>query len=200
MALTGGTAMRRLLVLSVLTGMLCAGLLSTGGTSAAEPRDDRLTVPGLQAAASVSRDTDGIAHVRAGTEHDLFLLAGWVQAQDRLFQMDVNRRQPSGTLAELLGAGALRGDVQARTIGLRRAAERSLPELSEQTRHDLQAFADGVNGWVAAHPQLTPEYAALKLTTFEPWTPLDSVVVGKAIAFGLSFDLDINATIAYQTY
>lgn len=192
--------MRRLLVLSVLTGMLCAGLLSTGGTSAAEPRDDRLTVPGLRAAASVSRDTDGIAHVRAGTEHDLFLLAGWVQAEDRLFQMDVNRRQPSGTLAELLGVGALPGDVQARTIGLRRAAERSLPELSEQTRHDLQAFADGVNAWVAAHPQLTSEYAALKLTTFEPWTPLDSVVVGKAIAFGLSFDLDINATIAYQTY
>lgn len=192
--------MRRLLMLCVVITMVCAGLLSPGATSASEREGSGAGVPGLHAAVRVSRDVNGIAHVRAGNEHDLFLAAGWVQAQDRLFQMDTNRRQPSGTLAELLGAAALPGDVQARTIGLRRAAERSLPVLSDETRQDLQAFADGVNAWVTAHPQLTPEYAALKLTSFEPWTPLDSVVVGKAIAFGLSFDLDIDATIAYQTY
>lgn len=193
--------MRRLLMLCLVTATLCAGLLSPAATSAAEPTGRGPAVPGLHAAVSVSRDSNGIAHIRAADEHDLFLVAGWVQAQDRLFQMDVNRRQPSGTLAELLGSGALPGDVQARTIGLRRAAERTLPVLSEQTRRDLEAFADGVNAWVGA-PQnaLPPEYAALKLTTFQPWTPLDSVVVGKAITFGLSFDLDINATIAYQTY
>jgi penicillin amidase len=192
--------MRRVFVLFVLTTTICATVLTTGGTSTAAPPGDRLTVPGLVDQVSVSRDTNGIAHVRAGNEHDLFLAAGWVQAQDRLFQMDVNRRQPSGTLAELLGAGALPGDVQARTIGLRRAAARSLPALSQQSRDDLDAFAAGVNAWVAAHPQLTPEYAALKLATFTPWTSLDSVVVGKALAFGLSFDLDIDATIAYQHY
>ena len=76
------------------------------------------------------RDIDGIAHIRASNEHDLFFLQGWVHAGDRLFQMDVTRRQASGTLAELLGQGALPSDVQLRTIGLRRAAERSLPAQS----------------------------------------------------------------------
>lgn len=192
--------MRRILVLAVVTTTISVGLLPAGVRGASGAPPDGVSVPGLTAAASVSRDANGIAHVRAGNEHDLAFLSGWVQAEDRLFQMDVNRRQPSGTLAELLGAAALPGDVQARTIGLRRAAERSLPVLSAQSRRDLEAFADGVNAWVAAHPQLTPEYGALKLTTFEPWTPLDTVAVAKAITFGLSFDLDINPTIAYLHY
>lgn len=188
--------MRRFLILATVTTVISAGLVSTAGSTAGAAT---ARIPGLKAAASISRDVNGIAHIKAGNEHDLFFLSGWVQAEDRLFQMDVNRRQPSGTLAELLGASALPGDVQARTIGLRRAAERSLPALSAATRHDLDAFSAGVNAWVAAHP-LPSEYAALKLTTFAPWTPVDTVVVGKAIAFGLSFDLDINATIAYQHY
>jgi penicillin amidase len=148
---------------------------------------------GLEAGASIVRDTNGIAHVRAATEHDLFFLNGWVHAQDRLFQMDVTRRQASGTLAELLGPGALGSDVQLRTIGLRRAAERSLAALSPRTRAALDAFAAGVNAFVSGHP-LPPEYGALELTRFEPWTPLDSVVIGKAISFSLSFDLDADLT------
>src|ERR1700680_235572 len=57
----------------------------------------------LKAAARITRDTDGIAHIRAQNEHDLFFLQGYVHAQDRLFQMDVSRREASGTLAELWG-------------------------------------------------------------------------------------------------
>ena len=84
---------------------------------------------------------------------------GWVHAHDRLFQMDVSRRTASGTLAELLGPGALPQDVLFRTIGVRRASESSLPILSAATRRDLDAYADGVNSWVARH-ELPPQYAA----------------------------------------
>lgn len=94
------------------------------------------------------RDIEGVAHVNARNQHDLFFLQGWIHADDRLFQMDLTRRQASGTLAELLGQSALAGDVQVRTIGLRRAAERSLPLQSVQTRAALQAYADGVNAWL----------------------------------------------------
>ncbi len=122
-----------------------------------------------------------------------------MHAQDRLFQMDVRRRQADGTLAELLGPAALPTDVQLRTIGLHRAAARSLPALSADARAVLAAYADGVNAWVADNP-LPPEYGALGLTSVRPWTALDSVAVGKLQAFGLSFDLDIELTTALLGY
>ena len=154
---------------------------------------------GLKSAATITRDTDGVYHIRANNEADLFLLQGWVHARDRLFQMDQNRRLASGTLAELLGPAALQSDVQLRTIGLRRAAERSLAALSPQTRAALEAYARGVNSWVAKHP-LPPEYAALELSRFAAWSPVDSVAIGKLIAFSLSFELDIDATVALVYY
>jgi penicillin G amidase len=156
-------------------------------------------LPGLHAPASVTRDVDGIAHIAANNEHDLLFLQGWVHAGDRLFQMDVTRRQASGTLAEMVGQAALAGDVQARTIGLRRAAERSLPALSAEGKAALSAYAEGVNAWVTGHP-LPAQYGALGLTRFTPWTPVDSLVISKAIAFNLSFDLDTDLTVTAQTY
>src|SRR6266849_2780428 len=155
--------------------------------------------PGLKAAARITRDTDVFAHVRAQNEHDLFFLQGYVHAQDRLFQMDVSRREASGTLAELLGPAALPQDVQLRTLGLRRAAVRSLAVISPRTRTALEAYADGVNAFVGSHP-LPLEYGGLELTQFQPWTALDSLAVAKLIAFGLSFDLDIDPTIALLSY
>lgn len=77
-----------------------------------------------------SATSTAVAHVKASNEHDLFLLQGWVQAGDRLFQMDVTRRRVSGTLAELLGSSALPSDVQTRTLGMRRSAERTVSVLS----------------------------------------------------------------------
>jgi penicillin amidase len=140
--------------------------------------------------------------VVAQNDHDVYFVAGYLHAQDRLFQMDQTRRVASGTLAELLGAAALGSDVQLRTLGLRRAAVLSLAALSPGAAADLEAYAEGVNAYVSAHP-LPPEYGALELTTFEPWTALDSMAVTKLLAFGLSFDLgDIANTqrlIAYQT-
>src|SRR6266852_4404889 len=182
-----GAAMRRRLALAALCCPLAA--------SAAPVR-----LAGLLDEAEVSRDAAGIPHIRADNEHDLFFLQGWVHAEDRLFQMDMQRRQAAGTLAELLGPGALPSDVQLRTIGLQRAAVRSLPLLSARARAALEAYAQGVNASAAAHA-LPPEYGALKLTKFTPWSALDSAAIGKLLAFGLSFDLDdISRTVALLTY
>jgi penicillin G amidase len=157
-------------------------------------------LPGLQAAAQITRDVYGIAHIRAGNEHDLFFLQGYVHAEDRLFQMDVTRRQASGTLAELLGPAVIASDVNLRTLGIRRAAARSVPLMSPRTRAAVEAYTGGVNLYVGAHP-LPPEYGALEITRFEPWTVLDTVTVAKSIAFSLSFGLeDIDHTQALLTY
>jgi penicillin amidase len=182
--------MRRAAMLVLVLLLLPLGLMARGRAA---------TSAEATAAAGVRRDGLGIAHISAGDRHDLYFLQGWVHAQDRLFQMDLSRRQASGTLAEVLGSGALASDVQLRTIGLRRAAERSLAVISPRAVRALSAYAEGVNAFVASHP-LPPEYAALHLTRFAPWTPLDSLVVGKLIAFGLSFELDIELTQQLAAY
>ena len=170
-------------------------LLATVGPARAET-----TLAELRAPVEVLRDVDGIPHIIAQNEHDLILMQGWVHGRDRLFQMDLLRRRASGTLAELLGSAALASDVELRTLGLRRAAERSRPLLSPETQAALEAYAKGVNAFAATHP-LPPEYAVLELTSFEPWIPLDSLAVAKLIALGLSFDLDdIERTETLLTY
>src|SRR5215203_3453049 len=184
---------RAMVVVLALALLLPAGVLA--GRATADPVD----VPGLEGPGRIDRDANGIAHIRAGSRHDLFLLQGWVHAQDRLFQMDTRRRQAGGTLAELLGPAALPSDVQLRTIGLHRAAARSLPALSADAQAVLAAYADGVNAWVAGN-SLPPEYGALSLTSVRPWRALDSVAVGKLQSFGLSFDLDTELTTALLAY
>jgi penicillin amidase len=161
--------------------------------------DPVVPLAGLKQPAKITRDSRGVAHVQAANEHDLFFLQGYVHAQDRLFQMDAARRQASGTLAELLGPAALETDVLLRTIGLRRAAERSWSVTPPHGRAVLQAYADGVNAAIGSHP-LPPEYGALELTAVAPWDPMDSLAVAKLIAFSLSFELDIDNTVTLLTY
>jgi penicillin amidase len=158
-------------------------------------------LPGLQHYATVFRDVDGIPHIVAKNAHDLFLLQGYVHACDRFFQMDVQRRLASGTLAELLGSGALASDVELRTIGLRRAAERSWAAASPQVRKAVEAYTEGVNLFLSPTHQLPPEYSLLELSAAAPWDPIDSMVIAKLLAFGLSFDLqDLSNTEALLTY
>jgi penicillin amidase len=158
-----------------------------------------IQAPGLTAPVTVYRDAEGIAHLSATSRHDLYFVTGWIHAEDRLFQADLTRRQPSGTLAELFGPGSIAGDVQARTIGLRRAAERSWPVISQEGRDALTAYAAGINAWVTENP-LPPEYGLLGISQFRPWNEIDSLVIGAAIAFSLSFDLDIGLTESFAAY
>jgi penicillin amidase len=184
-------------LIAAATTALAGSVLAGSPPSQAATSPVRLT--GLEHAARLVVDDNGVTHISAGSLHDLFLLNGWVQARDRLFQMDLNRRSPSGTVAELLGRSALPADVNARTIGLRRAAERTWTAAPPELRGILQAYADGVNGYVGSHP-LPVEYAALGVGQFSPWTPVDSLTVGKAISFQLSFDLDISLTVQLASY
>ncbi len=192
--------MRRLRVALFSAGVLAAGaLVVASAPSGYADATGLVKIPGLHAPASVVRDDDGIAHIKAQNAHDLFFLQGWVHADDRLFQMDARRRTGSGTLAELLGSSALPSDVQLRTFGLRRTVERSLSVLSSETQADLRAYADGVNAWIARN-KLPSQYATVQVTKVAPWTVADSLLVNKLLTFSLSFDLDIDRTTAVQRY
>jgi len=158
-----------------------------------------IALPGLTGDVEVTLDTQGVPHIIARNDFDLARVEGYIHARDRFFQMDLTRRQVSGDLAELLGAGVLSSDIQSRTIGLRRAAERSLGALSTRERDLQQAYADGVNAYLASNP-LPLEYGLLELTQARPWNVVDSLVIGKAIAASLSLDIDIGPTLQLQGF
>ena len=160
---------------------------------------------GLEAPATVVRDVNGIPHIRADNDHDLFFMQGRIHAQDRLFQMDLLRRSAAGTLAEVLGLAALPTDVETRTIGLSRAAVLSLAAHPPEMVAILQAYSDGVNSFLDEAELvggLPPEYTGLGLTSVERWKPVDSVLVGKALGASTSLIVpdDIDLTIALKTY
>ena len=164
-------------------------------------------LPGLEAPVTVVRDSNGIPHIYADNEHDLFFMQGRIHAEDRLFQMDLLRRSAAGTLAEVFGASLLPTDVETRTIGLSRAAVRSLAAHPQEMIDILQAYSDGVNSFLdeaEAWPEsrLPPEYIGLGLSTVKRWEPLDSILVGKALAAATSLIVadDIDLTIALGTY
>ncbi|UOQ92959.1 penicillin acylase family protein [Halobacillus shinanisalinarum] len=146
-----------------------------------------IKLEGLKEPVTVTRDESGVPHISAANAHDLFMAQGYVQAQDRLLQMELARRQASGTLSEVVGEAAIEQDKYFRTLGLRRAAEASLPLYSDEAVRSLEAFAQGVNMYidkVVEENRLPPEF---KLMGIEPgtWQPVDSLTIGKYMAFDL---------------
>jgi penicillin G amidase len=162
------------------------------------------SLPGLQRQVTLVRDTFGVPHITASGDRDIYFMMGYMHAEDRFFQMDVARRQGSGTLAELLGAGpndALLGsDVNLRRFGVRRSAERSLNAYSPEAAALIQSYSDGVNTWLDSNP-LPPEYATLEITQIPRWQPVDSIIIVKLLQFQLSFDTgDLARTAALSSY
>ncbi|MEU3644039.1 penicillin acylase family protein [Lentzea sp. NPDC034063] len=160
--------------------------------------DGELAVPGLQAPVEVLRDQYGVPQVYADNPHDLFLAQGYTHAQDRFWEMDIRRHITAGRLAELFGEDQVATDATVRTMGWRRVAEQEYGMLSASTRDHLQAYAEGVNAYLAEHTgsELSAEYAILGLLTPgytpEKWSPVDSVSWLKAMAW------DLSGTITYQ--
>jgi penicillin amidase len=133
----------------------------------------------------VLRDRWGVPHIFARNEHDLFFAQGYVTAQDRLWQMDLQRRTASGRLSEVLGPATLETDLFLRTLGLRRVAAAEVAQLDAATLQVLEAYAAGVNAFVAAQRDRLPlEFTILGFTP-EPWTPADSLAWGKVLAWDL---------------
>lgn len=159
----------------------------------------QLRLAGLQAPVIVSRDEYGIPHIQAQNLHDVFFAQGFVTAQDRLFQMDLSRRAASGRLSEVVGQATVGNDKFFRALGLRRAAEASLPAMSQDARSVLQWYADGVNAYIGSLTATTMplEFRVLGYKP-EPWQPVDSVVIGKYMAYDLggNFETELfNATV-----
>lgn len=139
--------------------------------------DAQVRLSTLDGATEIVRDERGVPHVLAETDRDLFTGYGYAQAQDRLFQLDIQRRKGHGTLAALLGPEGVELDRIAHTIDFPAVLARHLAALDPETRALLQAFADGVNAWAAACERdatLPVEYALLG-ASWEPWQVVDAL-------------------------
>lgn len=165
-------------------------------------------LPGLEAEVVVTRDARGVPTIVAQTASDLFMAQGYVAAQDRFFEMDYRRHVTAGRLAELVGGldEAVEADTVVRTLGWRHVAEQEWPLLSETTRSYLQAYADGVNAYLAGRDpgSIAVEYTVLGLRvpqeTPEPWSPVDSLAWLKAMAWDLrsNYDAELSRALTYR--
>ncbi len=168
-------------------GAAVAGLV--GGTYAAlvrrplPRRAGRVPVRGLENDVEVVVDRWGVPHLFADTLPDLARAQGYLHAQDRLWQMEVNRRVVAGRVAEMVGETAVPLDRWMRTLSLRHVAEQEPPLLAEETRLLLDAYAEGVNARIR-EGRLPVEFSLLRHRP-EPWTVVDSVSWVKMMALTL---------------
>jgi penicillin amidase len=147
---------------------------------------------GLRADVRVVRDPLGVPHVEAETESDAWFGLGLAHAQDRLWQMELQRRAARGKLSELFGVATLPADRLARTLGLGLAADREAAGLTRRTARLLEAYAAGVNRWLeeieAGRAALPVEFTRLAIEP-EPWRPADSLALVRLRAWMLSRSL-----------
>lgn len=149
--------------------------------------EGKLNVTGLISEVQVIRDDKGIPKIIAQNESDLYRAQGFIHAQDRLFQMDLARRQASGRLSEVVGKAAIENDKKFLIFSLRRAAEKSYEIYSEEAKQVLQDYADGVNVYIEyakSKNKLPYEFTLLGYQP-EQWTPIDSLTIGKYMAYDL---------------
>ena len=154
--------------------------------------DGTVSAPGLDAAVEVRRDRWGVPHIYATTQHDLFFAQGYVAAQDRLFQMEIWRRQGEGRLAEVLGPSYADRDRLARLFAFRGNTDAEWRSYAPDARAIVSAFVAGVNAYVAevrASPSKLPIEFTLLGFLPEPWTrdvPLTRVTPLSGVSNGAS--------------
>ena len=148
---------------------------------------ERSLSPGLQQPVRIDRDEHGIPNIVAANERDATFALGYVHAQDRLWQMEMNRRIAAGRLAEVLGEPALDTDKFLRTIGIARTAQSIYQNLDAEHRDLLDAYAAGVNAYLNKRGgPLPPEFFLTRAPKPEPWTPADSIGWSLMMAWDLA--------------
>ena len=147
--------------------------------------DGEVVAKGARADIEVLRDKEGVPHLVAASERDGWFAMGYVHAQDRLWQMEFQRRIAQGRLAEFLGERAYDTDRLMRTLGIARMAGRIVARLDPATVASLEAYAAGVNAFLDSDPVLPVEFQVFRIKP-ERWKPADSMGWLLVMAWDLS--------------
>ncbi len=159
--------------------LLAIAIIVWAAAAAAAP----LHVTGLKNRVDVIRDKWGVPHIYARNQHDLFFAQGFVQAQDRLYQMEVWKRAGQGRLAEVFGPTFAGRDVAARTLRYRGPMEKEYASYAPDAKAILTAFTDGINAFIASRKNDPPPDFRTAGFAPEPWKPSDCVQ--RLAAYGL---------------
>jgi len=154
--------------------------------------DGDMHVAGLSAPVTVRRDAHGVPHIEAATQDDLFFAQGYVVAQDRLWQMDMYRRNAYGELSEVLGPSLVAHDRAQRVLGFHKIAKRMWAELDPQDRRWIDDYAKGVNQYIADHPDNLPVEFRLLMYKPQPWTGVDAMSIGTMMIDMLDTHWDVK--------
>lgn len=150
------------------------------------PRTDGVVqVKGLESEVRILRNADGVAHIEASNDTDVYFSMGYLHAQDRLWQLELQRRISQGRLSEIFGQSMIRQDSWIRTLGVYQAATDTVPYLSKDALASLESYAAGINAWLKASSRLPVEFSAFSVTP-EPWTVVDSLAWMKIFALNLA--------------
>ncbi|MGW3283396.1 penicillin acylase family protein [Streptomyces sp. NPDC001002] len=194
------------LVLAIIGGVAYGAYWSISTVRASFPQTKgSITLDGLSGPVDVKRDGYGIPQIYASSDEDLFMAQGYVQAQDRFYEMDVRRHMTSGRLSEMFGKDQVKDDEFLRTLGWDRVAKEEYDtKLSASTKKYLQAYSKGVNAYLQGKDgkDISLEYAALGFVNDykpEQWTPVDSVAWLKAMAWDLRGNMDDEIDRALMT-
>ncbi len=193
-----------LLVVCVLIALaVLLGLLGVQTVRRSFPQSaGTLQVPGLEHPVEVFRDAMGVPSIYAQTMHDLMMAQGFVQAQDRFWQMDASRHIGAGRLSEMFGEGQVETDLFLRTLGWGRVAQLEWDAMDGDKRAYLKDYAEGVNAYLAQRSgsALSLEYAVLGLINSgyqpETWTPIDTISWGKVMAWDLGGNMTTEISLS----
>jgi penicillin amidase len=184
--------MKKLVVLFVSFAVLLVSISPRLSAQQTAPgKETAVQLKGLKAQVVIQRDERGIPYINANNDEDLYFAQGYATAADRLWQMDLFRRNARGELSEILpnvpGSPALDQDKLHRTLGFSQVVEAEYTRASPESKKIFEAYAAGVNAYIASlgPKQLPPEFQILNYTP-KPWTPTDSLVVVKIFFESLS--------------
>jgi penicillin amidase len=189
----------RLIVFVALPALIGAAWLY-GSLRASLPDDGTLRLTrGVSAPVTIARDAHGVAHIRAGSDRDAFFAVGYAQAQDRLWQLQLQKSMARGRLSEMFGKDAIDTDIWFRTLGLYASSKSAWASLSPEAQRSLTAYTAGINAWIAEKHPLPVEFRALGVVP-EPWTELDSLAWVKVFALDLggNFRREMERYVAQQ--
>ncbi len=152
-----------------------------------------VNLKGLKDKVTVYRDAYGIPHIIANDEDDLYRVTGYIQAQDRMWQMDLLRRVTQGRLSEIFGKDMIETDVILRSLRIPEKSESVIKEISPEMYNALAAYADGVNQYIEEN-NLTFEFKVLGYKP-EKWTPEHSLNLIGYMAWNLETGWSIESVI-----
>jgi len=147
----------------------------------------------------VLRDNNGINHIYANNQRDLFFMQGYLAAKDRLFQFEIWRRQATGTVSEIFGEEELERDIGTRLFMFRGDLKEELNHYHDEGFEIITSYTEGVNAYIR-EVMNNPKYLPIefKLLNIKPelWTPADVISRHQGLLGNIEQELNIGRAVS----